>query len=74
MLRVINSNDIFRETMNGNCVRRQCQPTLKYWKLEKTPAFVPSQRQAGYKMKDMADMPVEQYHQSNVKVVNTTKV
>ena len=44
---------------------RTCTLLKEYWKLEKTPVFVPSQRQAGYKMKDMADMPVEQYHQSN---------
>lgn len=29
MLRVINGNDIFRETMKGNCVRRQYTPSLK---------------------------------------------
>ena len=44
---------------------RTCTLLKEYWELEKTPTFVPCQRQAGYKMKDMADMPVEQYHQSN---------
>lgn len=44
---------------------RTCTLLKEYWKLEKIPIFVPSQRQVGYKMKDMADVPVEQYHQSN---------
>lgn len=44
-----------------------CALLQTYWGLEKKPAFVPYQRQTGYKMKDMAEVPVERYHQSNDK-------
>lgn len=35
-----------------------------YWELEDKPTFVPFQKKDGYKMKEMANVPVEQYHQS----------
>lgn len=35
-----------------------------YWELKDKPIFVPFQRKEGYKMKEMANVPVEQYHQS----------
>ena len=35
-----------------------------YWELENKPTFVPFQKKDGYKMKEMANVPVEQYHQS----------
>ena len=38
-----------------------------FWGLEYKPVFVPFQRKKGYRMKAMADVPVEQYHQSNDK-------
>ena len=44
-----------------------CTLLKDYWELEERPVFVPYQRQTGYKMKEMADAPVEQYHQSNNK-------
>lgn len=52
----------FKEWSEQTCI------LLKdYWELEEMPIFVPYQKQKGYKMKEMADMPVEQYHQSNDK-------
>ena len=39
----------------------------EYWELKEKPVFVPYQRQKGYRMKEMANVPVEQYHQSNDK-------
>ena len=39
-----------------------------YWGLEEKPIFVPFQRKEGYKMKEMADVPVERFHQSMDKV------
>lgn len=44
-----------------------CSLLETYWGLEEKPVFVPYQRQTGYKMKDMADVPVERFHQSNDK-------
>lgn len=44
-----------------------CALLKDYWDLEEKPVFVPYQRQTGYKMKDMADVAVEQYHQSSDK-------
>lgn len=52
----------FKEWSNQTCT------LLKdYWGLNEQPVFVPYQKQIGYKMKNMADVPVEQYHQSNDK-------
>jgi len=52
----------FKEWSEQTCI------LLKdYWDLEKMPTFVPYQKQNRYKMKEMADVPVEQYHQSNDK-------
>lgn len=44
-----------------------CLLLKDYWELEEMPTFVPYQKQKGYKMREMADVPVEQYHQSNDK-------
>lgn len=41
-----------------------CTLLKDYWELDKKPIFVPYRRQNGYKMKEMAEVPVEQYHQS----------
>lgn len=41
-----------------------CTLLKDYWRLENTPVFVPYQRQEGYRMKEMADVPVERFHQS----------
>lgn len=46
---------------------RTCMLLHDYWKLEELPVFVPYQRQIGYKMKDMANVPVERFHQSEDK-------
>jgi len=49
MLRVINGNDIFRETMKGNCVRRQYTPSLKRgishfgWCLSRWCYYIPNE-------------------------------
>lgn len=52
----------FKEWSEQTCI------LLKdYWELEEVPIFVPHQKQKGYKMKEMAEVPVEQYHQSNDK-------
>lgn len=42
-----------------------CSLLQTYWGLENRPEFIPYQKKVGYKMKEMADVPVEQYHQSN---------
>lgn len=52
----------FREWSEQTCVLLH-----DYWKLEKQPIFVPYQRQTGYKMKDMENVPVEHFHQSRDK-------
>lgn len=44
---------------------RICTLLQNYWELEEKPVFVPCQKKEGYKMKEMADVAVEQYHQSN---------
>ncbi len=44
-----------------------CSLLQNYWNLAEKPAFVPYQRQKGYTMKEMANVPVEQFHQSNEK-------
>jgi len=44
-----------------------CALLKEYWELKEKPVFVPYQRQKGYRMKEMANVPVEQYHQSNDK-------
>ena len=44
-----------------------CTLLNDYWKLGKNPVFVPYQRKTGYKMQEMADVPVERYHQSSDK-------
>lgn len=38
-----------------------------YWKLERKPIFEPYQKQKGYKMKNMTNVPVERFHQSRDK-------
>lgn len=35
-----------------------------FWELDEQPRFVPYQRQKGYKMKEMGNVPVERFHQS----------
>lgn len=52
----------FKEWSEQTCILLK-----EYWELEEMPIFVPYQKQKGYKMKEMANMPVEQYHQSNDK-------
>lgn len=42
-----------------------CALLKDYWTLEEKPVFIPYQKKIGYKMKEMANVPVEQYHQSN---------
>ena len=44
-----------------------CALLEDYWGLEERPVFSPYQRQAGYKMKEMADVPVERFYQSKDK-------
>lgn len=50
----------FKEWSNQTCSLLQT-----YWGLENRPEFIPYQKKVGYTMKAMADVPVEQYHQSN---------
>lgn len=52
----------FKEWSEQTCILLK-----NYWELEEMPIFVPYQKQTGYKMNEMADVPVEQYHQSNNK-------
>ena len=47
--------------------KQTCVLLHDYWGLEEQPIFVPYQRQAGYKMKDMENVPVEHFHQSRDK-------
>ena len=49
----------FKEWSEQTCVLLH-----DFWKLDKQPMFVPYQRQAGYKMKEMENLPVERFHQS----------
>ena len=46
---------------------RTCMLLHDYWELEELPVFVPYKRQKGYKMKNMANVPVEHFHQSRDK-------
>lgn len=50
----------FKEWSNQTCSLLQT-----YWGLENRPEFIPYQKKVGYTLKEMADVPVEQYHQSN---------
>lgn len=50
----------FKEWSNQTCTLLQ-----RYWSLEKEPTFEPYQKKKGCKMTEMANVPVEQYHQSN---------
>lgn len=50
----------FKEWSNQTCSLLQT-----YWGLENRPEFILYQKKVGYTMKEMADVPVEQYHQSN---------
>lgn len=50
----------FKEWTNQTCSLLQT-----YWGLENRPEFIPYQKKVGYTMQVMADVPVEQYHQSN---------
>lgn len=45
--------------------KQTCSLLQTYWGLENRPEFIPYQKKVGYTMKEMADVPVEQYHQSN---------
>lgn len=49
----------FKEWSEQTCTLLQ-----DYWELEEKPVFVPFQRKDGYRMKEMADVPVEHFHQS----------
>lgn len=52
----------FKEWSEQTCI------LLKdYWELEEKPTFVPYKKRDRYKMKEMANVPIEQYHQSNDK-------
>lgn len=44
---------------------RTCSLLQSYWNLAEKPSFVSYQRQNGYSMKEMANVPVEHFHQSN---------
>lgn len=52
----------FKEWSEQTCVLLH-----DYWGLKEQPIFVPYQRQEGYKMKDMGNVPVEHFHQSRDK-------
>lgn len=43
---------------------KTCALLFDYWELEQQPVFIPHQRQVGYKMKEMENVPVERFHQS----------
>ena len=47
--------------------KRVCILLQDFWGLEEKPIFVPFMKKDGYKMSEMAEVPVEQYHQSNDK-------
>lgn len=49
----------FKEWSEQTCVLLH-----DFWELDKQPMFVPYQRQVGYKMKEMENVPVERFHQS----------
>ncbi|MBR0503358.1 MAG: ATP-dependent helicase [Paludibacteraceae bacterium] len=44
-----------------------CRLLKDFWKLSEKPIFVSFKKKDGYKMNEMAEVPVEQYHQSNDK-------
>lgn len=44
-----------------------CLLLYNYWELEELPVFVPHQRQNNYKMKEMANVPIERFHLSSDK-------
>ena len=46
---------------------RTCTLLQDFWGLAGKPVFVPFKKKDGYKMSEMAEKPVEQYHQSNDK-------
>ena len=46
---------------------RMCTLLQDFWELADKPIFVPFKKKEGYKMSEMAEVPVEQYHQSNDK-------
>ena len=52
----------FKEWSEQTCVL-----LYDFWELDEQPMFVPYQRQVGYKMKEMGNMPVERFHQSRDK-------
>ena len=49
----------FKEWSEQTCVLLH-----DFWELDEQPMFVPYQRQVGYKMKEMGNVPVERFHQS----------
>lgn len=49
----------FKEWSEQTCVLLH-----DFWELDAQPMFVPYQRQVGYKMKEMENVPVERFHQS----------
>ena len=49
----------FKEWAEQTCVLLH-----DFWELDEQPMFVPYQRQVGYKMKEMENVPVERFHQS----------
>lgn len=44
--------------------KQTCRLLQEYWGLEKEPVFIPFKKKDGYKMKEMASISVERYHQS----------
>ena len=50
----------YKEWSEQTCILLQ-----SYWELDKMPVFVPYQKKEGYKMENMANVPVERYHLSN---------
>lgn len=44
---------------------RMCTLLEEFWDLKEKSIFVPFKKKDGYKMSEMAEVPVEQYHQSN---------
>lgn len=49
----------FKEWSEQTCVLLH-----DFWELDEQPMFMPYQRQVGYKMKEMENVPVERFHQS----------
>lgn len=50
-----------------NWSEQTCDLLQGYWGLDEKPIFVPFQRKEGYRMREMADVPVERFHQSRDK-------